>query len=54
MDVNAAQNLQQSIVKMGELLKSATAQQTGLSDKMVKINVAEKVSNTGHNLNLLA
>lgn len=54
MDVNSVNTLQQNIVQMGELLKNVTAQHTGLSEKMMKVNVAEKVSNTGHNLDKLA
>jgi hypothetical protein len=43
-----------SALRMGELLKNITKEQIGMDNKLLKVVVAEKVSNTGHNIDLTA
>lgn len=54
MNINAMNNLTKSAEQMGNLLKTATKASMGLNDKLIKINVAEKVSNTGNNIDISA
>ena len=48
----AADVAAKSIEAMGNLLKNATSQAMGLEDKLMKVNVAEKVTTPGLGENL--
>jgi len=48
----AADAAAKSIEAMGNLLKNATSQAMGLEDKLMKVNVAEKVTTPGLGENL--
>ena len=54
MTINALDSLNKSAEQMGNLLKTATKASMGLNDKLLKINVAEKVSSTGNNIDISA
>lgn len=54
MDVQSMNNLSRSIQQMGDLLQNVTTQSMGFNKKLAEINVAEKVSDTGQNVDFSA
>ncbi len=52
--VGAQNAAQLNMLRMGELLKNITAKQMGIENKLIKMAITEKVTNTGHNIDILA